>query len=161
MAAKDLYPLFVWFEATAIGTAVRESLWLFPVIECIHLLGLALLGGTVLLLDLRLLGLGLRSQPTAGLAGKVQPWLVGALMTMISTGVPLFLSESIKCFYSPPFWYKMGFLVLATTFTFTARRKVAAAEPGRVRPVFTRLTAAVSLGLWFGVGFSGRWIAFY
>jgi len=155
----NLHPLFQWLEATALGTVVRESLWLFPVIECIHLLGLALLGGTLLVVDLRLLGLGLRSQPVAELARKVQPWMGGALLTMILTGVPLMLSEAIKCYFSPPFWYKMGFLVMAMGFTYTVRRRVAGSE--RARPVLEKLTGVVSMGLWFGVGFSGRWIAFY
>jgi hypothetical protein len=154
----SLLPLFQWFEATAVGTAVRESLWLFPVIECFHLLALSLLGGTVLAGDLRLLGLGLRGQPVADLARQLQPWLAGSLMTMFATGIPMFLSESLKCYYSPPFWYKIGFLFVATTFAFTVRRRVLASA---VHPVWRRLTALVSLALWFGVGFSGRWIAFY
>lgn len=157
----DLQPLFQWFEATTIGTVVRQSLWLFPVIECVHLLALSLLGGTVLAVDMRLLGLGLREQPTADLTRKLQPWMAWALATMIATGVPMFLSEAIKCYYSPPFWYKMGFLVVAAIFAFTVRRKVATAEPGRVPLFLVRLTAVVSLALWFGVGFAGRWIAFY
>jgi len=157
----DLQPLFQWFEATTIGTVVRQSLWLFPVIECVHLLALALLGGTVLAVDMRLLGLGLREQPAASLARNLQPWMAWSLVTMIATGVPMFLSEAIKCYYSPPFWYKMSFLVVATVFAFTVRRKVACADPGRVPVFLVRLTAMVSLALWFGVGFSGRWIAFY
>ncbi|MBM3812981.1 MAG: hypothetical protein FJW20_15275 [Acidimicrobiia bacterium] len=155
----SLFPLFQWFEATAVGTAVRESLWLFPVIECVHLLALALLGGTVLVVDLRMLGLGLRAQPVAELAAKVHLWMAGSLAAMILTGVPLMLSEAVKCYYSPPFWYKMGFLVAASLFAVSIRRRVAAAEPAS--PVLQKLTAVVSLGLWFAVGFSGRWIAFY
>ena len=157
----DLQPLFQWFEATTIGTVVRQSLWLFPVIECFHLLALALLGGTVLAVDMRLLGLGLRAQPAAKLTRELQPWMAGALAGMIATGIPMFLSEAIKCYYSPPFWYKMGLLVVAAIFAFTVRRKVATAEPGRVPMFLVRLTAVVSLALWFGVGFAGRWIAFY
>ncbi|MBI3208616.1 MAG: hypothetical protein HYZ37_06920 [Candidatus Solibacter usitatus] len=157
----DLQPLFQWFEGTSLGTVVRQSLWLFPVIECVHLLGLALLGGTVLVVDMRMLGLGLRSHPTAGLARKLHPWMVASLLTLIFTGIPMFLSEAIKCYFSPPFWYKMGLLILATTFALTVRRKVALAEPGRVAPALVRLTAVLSLALWFGVGFAGRWIAFY
>lgn len=154
----NLLPLFQWFEATAIGAAVRESLWLFPVIECIHLLGLAMLGGAVLVVDLRLLGLGLRSQPVHDLAQKLHPWLVRSLAVMIATGIPMFLSEALKCYYSPPFWYKMGLLVLAAVFAFTVRRRVLAGSSG---PWRRRLTALASVALWFGVGFSGRWIAFY
>jgi hypothetical protein len=154
----DLLPLFQWFEATAIGTVVRESLWMFPVIECVHLLALALLGGSVLVVDLRLLGLGLLGEPVDQLAQKMHPWMTGALIAMIVTGVPMFLSEALKCYYSPPFWYKMGLLVLAATFAFTIRKRVLTRHGG---PVLRRLAALVSLALWFGVGFSGRWIAFY
>jgi hypothetical protein len=154
-------PLFHSFEATWLGTAVRQSLWLFPVIECIHLLALALLGGTVLAVDMRLLGLGLKSQPSSELVRKLQPWMIGALLTSIVTGLLMFLSEAIKCYFSPPFWYKMTLLVLATLFAFTVRRRVALSDPGRITPVLVKLTAILSMALWFGVGFAGRWIAFY
>lgn len=144
-----MLPLFQWFEATSIGTVVRESIWMFPVIECFHLLALALLGGTVLAVDLRVFGLGLRSLTAAELERRLRPWMTGALVTIIATGVPMFLSEAIKCYYSPPFWWKMGLLIAATGFTYTVRRKF-------IAPV-----AALNLALWFGVGFAGRWIAFY
>ena len=156
-----LLDFFEWCEATTIGLAIRDSLWLFPVIESVHLLALALLGGAVLVLDLRMLNLGLRRQAAARIARGAQPWLIGSLITMLVTGVLLFLSESIKCYYSPPFWYKMGFLATAILFTFTVRRKISTADEQRVGPVWGKLVALVSLGLWFGVGFSGRWIAFY
>lgn len=157
----DLLRYFEWCETTAIGVAVRDSLWLFPVIEAVHLLALSLLGGTILLVDLRLLGFGLRNQPTAQLARAAQPWLIGALAAMVATGVPMFLSEPIKCYYSPPFWYKMSFLAVAMLYTFTVRRRVATADPATVGPLWGKLAALASLGLWFCVGFSGRWIAFY
>lgn len=157
----DLLRLFEWCETTAVGVAVRDSLWLFPVIEAVHLLALSLLGGTILLVDLRLLGFGLRNQPTAQLARAAQPWLIGALAAMVATGVPMFLSEPIKCYYSPPFWYKMSFLAVAMLYTFTVRRRIATADPAKVGPLWGKLAAVASLGLWFCVGFSGRWIAFY
>jgi hypothetical protein len=157
----DLLPLFQWLEDTSIGAAIRDSLWLFPVIESVHLLALALIGGTILVVDLRLLGFGLKSQPVAALAEGIHPWLVGGLVTMVLTGVPMFLSEAIKCYYSPPFWYKMSFLVVATLYTFTVRKRVAATDTAKLGPIWGRLTALASLGLWFCVGFSGRWIAFY
>ncbi len=156
-----LLPFFEWCEATAIGQTIRESLWLFPVIESIHLLGLAMIGGAILVVDLRLIGFGLRHQPVAQLARSAHPWLVGSLAVMLTTGISLFLSESIRCYYSPPFWTKMELLLVAILFTFTVRRKVALADEKRVGPVWGRVVAFVSLALWFGVGFSGRWIAFY
>lgn len=157
----DLLPVFQWLEDTTIGVVIRDSLWLFPVIEAVHLLALALIGGTILIVDLRLLGFGIRSQSSAALAKALHPWLVGGLMTMVATGVPMFLSEAIKCYYSPPFWYKMSFFVVALLYTFTVRKRVAAADAAALGPIWGRLSAFVSLGLWFCVGFSGRWIAFY
>jgi hypothetical protein len=157
----DLLPVFEWLEDTAIGVVIRDSLWLFPVIEAVHLLALALIGGTILIVDLRLLGFGIRSQSSATLAKSLHPWLVGGLITMVATGVPMFLSEAIKCYYSPPFWYKMSFFAVALLYTFTVRKRVAAADAAALGPIWGRLAALASLSLWFCVGFSGRWIAFY
>src|SRR5438876_4662217 len=96
----SLLPLFQWCEASAVGSAIRTSPWAFAVIESIHLLGLAAIGGAVLVVDLRLLGLGLRGQRVADLARDVEPWLVGSVAVMLTTGVSLFLSEAVKCYYS-------------------------------------------------------------
>ena len=152
--------LFQWFEATGIGNAIRTSPWAFAVIASVHLLGLAVIVGAVLLVDLRLLGFGLRSQPTAAVARDAFPWLLTSWAVMIVTGAALFLSEAVKCYYSEPFWVKMTSLLLATLFTFTIRQKVATADEARVRPMWQKLVAVVSLALWFGVGAGGRWIGF-
>jgi hypothetical protein len=156
----SLLPFFQWCEASTVGDAIRTSPWAFAAIESIHLLGLAAIGGAVLILDLRLLGLGLRKQAVRDLATDVHPWLVASLAVMLTTGAALFMSESIKCYYSTPFRVKMLSLALAILFTFTIRRKVAMAEPERTRPVRQRLVALVSLALWFAVAASGRWIGF-
>ena len=155
-----MLPFFEWCENTAVGNAIRSSLWLFPVIESFHLLALALLGGAVLLVDLRLLGFLLRRQPVAQLARDAQPWLVGGLVAMVTSGVLLFTSESVKCYYSSAFRTKMMFLLPAIVFTLTVRRKVTMADETRVRPLWSKLVAMVSVTLWSVVGASGRWIGF-
>jgi hypothetical protein len=156
----SLLPFFEWCESTAIGAAIRNSLWLFPVIESVHLLALALIGGAVLVVDLRLLGLGLRRQPVAQLARDVQPWLAGGLAVMLASGFLLFLSEAIKCYYSAAFRTKMSFLLPALVFTWTIRRRVAAAAESGAKPLRNRLVAGISLTLWSIVGAAGRWIGF-
>ena len=156
----SLLPFFEWCENTAAGEAIRGSLWLFPVIESVHLAALAAIGGAVLLLDLRLLGMALRRQPVARIARDAQPWLIGSLLVMLPTGMLLFLSESKKCYYSDAFWVKMTSLFLAIVFTFTVRRKVAMADETQARPLLRKLVALVSLLLWSGVGAGGRWIGF-
>jgi Family of unknown function (DUF6644) len=156
---QSLLPWFEWCEATALGQLVRTSTWLFPVIESVHLLGLCALGGTLLIVDLRMLGAGLTSQPLAVLAGAVHPWLKASLALMASTGILLFMSEAVKCFHNPSFWVKIATLPVAILFTLTVRRRVAA-RPGLDTSPLTRLTAMVSLLLWFTVAAAGRWIGF-
>jgi len=155
-----LLPLFERLEASALGEAVRGSLWLFPVVEAFHLVGLAVIGGAILVVDFRLLGLTLRSHPVARLARDMQPWIVGSLVLMILSGIPLFLSEAIKCYYSFAFWVKMTALVGAVLFTFTFRRIVVGAPDGRFSPAWHRAVALMSIGLWSAVGWGGRWIGF-
>jgi hypothetical protein len=156
----DLLPFAQWCEASALGTAIRTSPWAFAVIESVHLLALAAIGGAVLVVDLRLLGWGLRDQPVKQIARDAFPWLVGSLAIMLATGFSLFLSEATKCYYSTPFWVKMGSLLLAIIFTFTVRRTITGADEGRITPAVYKLVALVSLALWFGVGAGGRWIGF-
>ena len=155
-----LLPYFQALEAGPIGEAIRESTWLFPLIEAFHLVGLAVIGGAVLLVDFRLLGLGLKRQPVAELARDAQPWVIGAVLVMIATGVPLFLSEAIKCYYSFAFWIKMTALALAIIFTFTIRRRVTLTDEALVSAAMSRAVGAISILLWATVGWGGRWIGF-
>ena len=155
-----LLPYFKWIEAGPVGEAIRNSLWLFPFVEAFHLLALAVIGGAVLLVDFRLLGLGLKRHPIADLARDAQPWLIGSLLFMIASGVPLFMSEAIKCYYSFAFWVKMSALVLAIIYTFTIRRRVTMADDARFSPAVYRAVGAVSILLWATVGWGGRWIGF-
>jgi hypothetical protein len=156
----DLLPFFQWCYATPVGEGIRNSTWLFPVIEAVHLLGLGVTAGAVLVVDLRLLGLGLRKQPVAQLAASVQPFLIGAVTLMFATGIPLFLSEAIKCLYSFAFWVKMTSLFLALLFAFTVRRRMTQPDAAAGQPALVRITGMVSLCLWFGVAWGGRWIGF-
>jgi len=156
----SLLPIFQWCESSAVGNAIRSSTWAFAAIESIHLLALAAIGGAILVVDLRLLGAGLRRQSVREVAGDAHPWLVASLVVMLTTGAALFMSESIKCYYSTPFRVKMASLALAILFTFTVRRHVTVADAERAGPMRRRAVAVVSLALWFAVAASGRWIGF-
>lgn len=156
--AVDLLALFQQLETSGLGLVVRESVWLFPAIEAVHLLGLSLLGGAVLLVDLRLLGAGLTGTPAALLARQARPWLTASIALMIATGVPLFLSEAVKCYYSPSFWVKIGTFPFAIAFTYAVRQRVA--ESAATTRGAAALTGAASIALWFIVAAAGRWIGF-
>jgi hypothetical protein len=154
-----LLPFFEWCEATWLGNAIRDSLWLFPVIEAVHLLGLCVLGGAVLLVDLRMLGLTLQAQPIARIARDARPWLAASLVVMLLTGTALFLSESVKCYYNTSFWVKITTLPFAIAFTLTIRERVV--RSGAIDTTArSRVVALISLGLWFTVAAAGRWIGF-
>lgn len=154
----DLLPLFEWCEATALGVAVKESVWLFPVVEAVHLLALSLLGGALLVVDLRMLGAGLTGTPTAMLARQVRPWLTASVAVLIATGIVLFVSEALKCYYSTPFWVKILTLPVALVFTYAVRQRVAESET--TSRGTAALTGAASIVLWVTVAAAGRWIGF-
>ena len=156
----DLLPTFEWFYATPVGETIRNSVWLFPVIEAFHLIGLGVIGGAVLLVNLRLLGVGLTRQPVAQLSAEAHPWLLGALALMFASGFPLFLSEATKAYYSFAFWVKMTCLLLVLVFTFTIHRRVTEGGFAEGNPQLAKLTGIISLVLWFGVAWGGRWIGF-
>jgi hypothetical protein len=156
----SLLAFFQWCENTAIGSSIRASLFLFPVIEAVHILGLAFIGGAILVVDLRLLGLGLRQQPVARIARDAYPWMTASLLVMLVTGTLLFLSEAMKCYNSFAFTVKMTSLVLAIVFAYTIRRRVTAADEARVGPFWSKVVGLTSLILWAGVGWGGRWIGF-
>lgn len=156
----DLLAFFQWFEDSGLGRAVRESVWAFAAIESIHLIALAMMGGAALVVDMRMLNLGLRQRTVAELGRDAQRFLVGGLVLLIASGLPLFASEAVKCYYSTPFWIKITTLFFATIFTFAVRNRVVFAEAGRFGGVEKALVAVLSIGMWFTVAAAGRWIGF-
>jgi hypothetical protein len=149
-----------WLQFSPPLVAMRASPWLFPVIATIHLMGLSVLGGAVLLVDLRLLGLGLRRQPVAQLAADAERWLFRGLLVMVTTGIPLFMCFATKYYYLTFFWVKMASLVAVVVFTVSVRRKVAMADEARLNPVMGRAVALTSITLWTTVALGGRYIGF-
>ena len=156
----DLLPYFEWIEASAIGNTVRQSQWLFPVIEAVHLLGLCVLGGAVLIVDLRLLGVGLRGYAIPQIVREVRPWFVGALAVMLLTGWSLFASEAIKCYYNTSFWVKITTLPVAIVLTLLVRDRLALRRDGGDADGTTKLVGLASIALWVIVAAAGRWIGF-
>ena len=153
--------LFRWSENTAIGAAVRNSRWMFPTVEAGHLMALAVIGAALLIVDLRLWGLGLRRRSVAEVATSAQPLLVGSLVVMLITGYLLFAADASRYYYNAAFWFKMIALVFAILFTFTVRRRVVLADQARVGPFWGRVVALVSIALWSGVGIGAKAIGFY
>jgi len=104
------------------------------------------------------LGFGLNKQPVNRVAQQVTPYTLLAIGLMIATGVPLFLSEALKCYDNQAFWFKMGSLLLALIFQFTIHGKVVANDQPPTAGM--KAGAAFSMFLWLCVGLGGRAIAF-
>jgi|SRR6516164_9623215 hypothetical protein len=149
-----------WCNNSFFGHGIRDSVWLFPFVEIFHLIGLGLLGGTLLLLNLRLLGIGFPGARTSDLAKDVRPWMMGGLVLMLVSGFLLFSTEAVKMYGNWAFRAKMSFLFLAILYTFTIYGRVVRAEESRTARVWRVSAAVLSLLLWTGVGLGGRAIGF-
>ncbi len=135
---------------------------MFAVIESIHLLALSVIGGAVLIVDLRLLGFGLRSRPLREVARDAQPWFIASWeRDDLDRGSAVRVRAAEKLYYSTPFAIKMTCLVLATIFALTVRRKVTLAGEGRVSPDLDEAGCAGVAGVVVGVGAGGRWMAVF
>lgn len=156
-----LLPFFRWCDGLWIGVTIRDSRFLFPIIETFHLLGITMLLGTLLLVNLRLFNLGMRRLPVDRLARELSPWMLGSLALVLASGTLLFLSEALKCYDSGPFQLKMLLLFLAILFHFTVHRPFTNSGRAIKKPLRAWLVGALSLMLWFGVGLAGRAIGFF
>jgi hypothetical protein len=138
---------------------IRDSKYGMPVAESFHLMGLTILLATVVVLDLRLAGLGRNDYEISWLARKLKPWTVGAIVLVMSSGLLIFLGTPGKYLDSRPFRLKMVLLCCAILFHFGVLRRFTAGD-SVARPVVNVAVALLSLTLWFGVGWAGRAIAF-
>src|SRR6202050_1113000 len=131
-----------WCNNSFWGHGIRNSTWLFPFVEIFHLLALGVLGGTILIVNLRLMGLRFKNEPVSELARDVRPWMLGSLTVMLLSGFLLFSTEAVKMYGNWAFQFKMLFLLLAVIYTFTIHRKVTLAEHARFG-VVVRLFVAI------------------
>jgi len=155
-----LYSFFVWCNDSALGAWVRDSSWAVPYVETFHLFGLAFLLGVIAIVDLGLLGIGMKRQPIAEIARPLAPYAWVSLIVMVFTGILLFVQEAERCYSSIPFRIKMSLLATAIVFHFTVHRKLTNSATTGVNPPWGKLVGALSLTLWFGVALAGRGIGF-
>lgn len=153
-----------WLDQTSVGTTIRQSLWLFPAIETVHLLGMAALVGTITVLDFRLLGWAARQQRVSQLATRLIPWAWAGFGVQVVTGVLLFSSEAVKIYANPAFRLKMLLLLLAgvqaLVFQVMISPKLASSDELPSPPLAAKAMGAISILLWVGIVTAGRFIGF-
>jgi len=149
---------------TPVSVGIRESTLLFPTIEGIHLLGIALSVGMLCWFDLRLLGLVMKDQPVSKVWTRVMPTAITGFCLMFVTGALLFWAEAATAYHSVHFWIKMALIVLAGVnagyFEATTHAHVAEWDTAAVLPIQARLAGLFSLLLWTAVIVTGRTMAY-
>jgi hypothetical protein len=146
---------FEWIEHSPVGEFLQNSRILFPMVESVHLLGLALFVGTLLLVDMGLLGLAMRRQPVYEVAAALAPWTWSGFAILLLTGPFMFTAQAAKWHDNPVFWLKLLLLMAATVFQLSVRRKITSADLS-LRPATAKLIGAVSLILWISTALSGK-----
>jgi len=159
-----IFSICQWLEQTTMGTAIRESLWLFPVIETVHIFGIILLVGGTSILDLRLMGLTFRDEPVSKLAKRFLPWAWAGFIIQVTTGLLMFTSEATKMYVNLAFQVKMLMIVAAgvnaIVFHSLAYQSVGKWDKDPVAPISARVAGLISILFWFGIVAAGRWIAY-
>lgn len=145
-----LQPYFQYMNDSWVAKAISESLWIYPLDQAIHLVFLALFAGSILILDIRLLGLGMKEQSIAKVARDSWPWVIVGFVGLVATGIPQLIQNAMREYFSEFFWIKMYVLPIALIYTLTVRRMVSQAEDGRVSPGVQKIVGLVSILLWFG-----------
>jgi uncharacterized protein DUF6644 len=154
-----------WLQDTNLGTALRESQYMFPIVEGAHVLGLAVSVGVIFMVDLRLIGIRMRNEAFSDIMTQLEPWSLAGFVTMFITGGLLFWSEAAKCYHSTAFRYKILFLLFtginALIFKRTVFPKVAAWDRDASNiPVRARMAGWCGIVLWSIVIAFGRWTAY-
>jgi hypothetical protein len=153
-----------WLEGSALGIAMRQWLWLYPIVEIVHIAGFVILVGAAVMFDLRLLGVS-RHLPVAGMARHLLPWARASLALVIPTGVMMFTAHATEMAESPVFRLKLLLVAAgalnAAAFHVGVFKTVAAWNSHTAAPARAKLSAVLSLAIWTGVLSCGRLLAYF
>jgi uncharacterized membrane protein len=160
-----LIPEFcAWLENTSVGTTIRQSTWLFPAIETLHVLATVIVVGSVTMLDLRLLNVAWRDRSIREVHEDVLPWTWSSFAVAAIAGSLLFSSSATKYYHNLPFRMKMVLLVLlainAAFFETRTYRRIGNSNDEARISFGAKIAGAVGIVLWIAVVACGRWIGF-
>ena len=156
----EVQPFFEWMETTWFGVIGKTWGAAFAFIEAIHLIGLALLGGSVIVGEGRILGFVFTDVPARTIIDRAHKVFFWALMTLLATGIFMACGVAMKIYYLPVYWYKMLALGAGILFHFCIRKPLLQRELEEINPWVTKAVAISSLMIWFTVAATGRWIGF-
>jgi hypothetical protein len=153
-----------WLQALPLAVFIHKTPWAFTTIEVIHVFAVSLVLGTIMIVDLRLLGLASTKRPFAELSRQVLPFTWAAFVVAVIAGLLLFISRATEYFVNTAFWIKMSLIVLAginmMIFEFITVRGVQKWNLNRTPPPPARLAGGISIACWILVVVLGRTISF-
>jgi hypothetical protein len=156
-----LEQFFIRMEQWPISKAIGESLWIYPLDQALHLVGMAFLLGAVMMINLRLLGLGITHTSLRQVARGARPWLIGGMLFMVATGLPQLMQNASREYYSEYFWRKMYFLAASLIATALAMRYMSKQPDTTGATMGTKLAGFGSLVLWVNVIIPARLIGLF
>jgi hypothetical protein len=153
-----------WLASTPGSIALHESIWVYPIVESVHVLTLGVFLGLTVMVDLRLLGASLVATPVSQVTRCLLPWMLAGFAVMVVSGALLFYAAPVRTYFNIFFRLKMTFLVMAgfnvVVFHFTTSRTMPQWDLDMRPPIRARLAAGVSLALWAAIAVCGRMIAY-
>ena len=153
-----------WLSQTPISMTFQSVVWVIPMVQSVHILAIAIVMSSVIMVDLRLMGLMGHTQSISGLARRFLPWVWWSLLVLLVTGAVLITAEPRRDLLNPVFQAKMALLVVAMAVTAIFQATVARnmemwdLSPGRRTGAW--VTAILSLLVWTAIVGCGRWIAY-
>ena len=154
-----------WLEQTPLSQTIQATDWIVPTVQTVHILAIAVVAGSALMIDLRLIGMFGADQPLKNVSSRFLPFVWWPLLILLATGAIMIIGEPSRSLKNPAFQLKMSLLVAAVfitgLFQFLLRHDPAFGEPGSKRRRAAATIAVLSLLLWSGIIFAGRWIAYY
>jgi uncharacterized protein DUF6644 len=150
-----------FFEAMGqwpISQAIGASIWIYPLVQAVHLVFLAFFAGGIVIVDLRLLGYGMRSKTIAQVARDARPWMILGFLGLVATGLPQLMQNATREYFSEFFWYKMYLIGFGLIFLVTVRRKI---TQGAEATAASKVVGLISMAIWTGVTITARLIGLF
>jgi hypothetical protein len=163
--AKPLDVICAWLDQTPLSQAIQVTNWVVPAVQTVHILAIAVVASSALLIDLRVIGVFGADQPLKDVSSRFLPFVWWPLLILLVTGAIMVTGEPPRSLKNPVFQLKMGLLVVAVVITgllqFLLRRDPTFGDPGSWGRGAAATIAVLSMLLWSGIIFAGRWIAYY
>jgi uncharacterized membrane protein SirB2 len=155
--------LIDWISSTHANAVIRDTAWIIPAVQVVHILAIAVVMGSVLLLNLRVIGIISAGETNDAFTRRYLPWVWSGLAVLLISGAILIIGEPGRDLKNATFWTKMALIVCAIALTLTLERPVLHDagfwdRPGR--RLVARVMALLSMGCWVGITLCGRWIAY-